>query len=185
MTTKELLRKQTKMSSSSSSSDGYRSVVVRKNPTPHGTTFTMVLPWVHDSTKVSFVANIFKRLEWANILDIHMIYKKAMPPREKGGRPKPAHYKVFIHLGARNPAHASVFQYLGENKELKVYYNETYFWKVRMSTWKPDSRNDIRVDFVSSANDGGDCATTAPATSGPGDISDGGPGSNPTFEVIE
>ena len=141
------------MSSSNKSSDGWRSVMVRKNPVPPGTTYSVVLPWVSDSATNPFVAHIFNKLGWATILDIHMIYKKEMPPREKGGRPKPAHYTVFIHFGGRNPDLAMVFDYLSLDKknELKVYYNEKYFWKVRCSTWKPDPRNDIRVDFGSSS----------------------------------
>ena len=152
------------MSSSTNNSNVWRSVVVTKNPVPAGTTFTVLLPWVEASTKATFLAKIFNRLEWGVILDINMIHKKATDGKKR------AHYKVFIHFGDRNPVHAPVFEYLEvENNELKVWYNDRFFWKVRRSTWKPDRRNDIRVDFGTSPSVGVDSATatTSPAAGPP------------------
>ena len=151
-----------------------------KNPVPTGTTFTALLPWVEASTKEYFLEKIFNRLDWGRILGINMILKKATG----GDKPKRAHYKVFIHFGDRNPAHTPVFEYLAvEKNELKVWYNDRFYWKVRQSTWKPDPRNDIRVDFGTSPSAAVPKASS-PATSAPGVLSDSGPGSNPTYEFV-
>jgi hypothetical protein len=165
------------MSSSPTSSAVCHSVVVSKNPIPAGTTFTVLLPWVEASTKEYFLSKIFNQLDWGRILGINMIFKKATqpPPRgpdgqePKGGvKPKRAHYKVFIHFGDRNPDHAPVFEYLDvEKNELKVWYNDRFYWKVRQSSWKPDPRNDIRVDFGTSPSAAVPKATTPPLTSPP------------------
>ena len=150
------------MSSTTKSPEVWRSVVVSKNPVPNGTTLTVLLPWVEASTTAAFVAKIFNRLEWGRILDINMVHKKATG----GDKPKRAHYKVFIHFGARNPDHVPMFEFLGvDGNEVRVSYNDRFFWKVRRSTWKPDSRNDIRVDFVSSKSSAVPKAMTSPQTS--------------------
>jgi hypothetical protein len=61
-----------------------------------------------------------------------------------------------------------VFEYLAvEKNELKVWYNDRFYWKVRQSTWKPDPRNDIRVDFGTSPSAAVPKATTPPLTSPP------------------
>ena len=134
--------------------DGFKTVVVTKNPIPEGTTFTIMMPWVEASTTCEFVAKILNRLEWGRILDINMIYKRAEGKKRH-------HYKVFVHYGARNPAHRPVFEYLEkENNEMKMWYNERFFWKVRRSTWKADKRNNIRLDF-------GTTSTPAPPATRP------------------
>ena len=150
------------MSSSPKSSDVCHSVVMSKNPIPAGTTFTALLPWVEASTKEYFLSKIWNRLDWGRILGINMILKKATG----GDKPKRAHYKVFIHFGDRNPAHTPVFEYLAvEKNELKVWYNDRFYWKVRQSTWKPDPRNDIRVDFGTSPGAAVPKAMTSPPAS--------------------
>jgi hypothetical protein len=112
-----------------------------KNPIPPGTQYTVLLPWVDRRISEGFLFAKFRNLDWGRILRIDMLWK-----RDVDG--KPGHYKVFIHLGELNPCHEMVFKHLDSAKnELKVHYNEKFYWKVRKSTWTPH-RSGIGVEFV-------------------------------------
>jgi hypothetical protein len=115
--------------------------VEKRDPVPHGTTFTLVLPWVDRRITEGFIFRKFRELDWGFIIRIDMLWK-----RERDG--KPAHYKVFIHLGDKNPKHQMVYDHLetGDN-ELKVHYNDKFYWKVRKSMWKRQETG-INVEFV-------------------------------------
>jgi hypothetical protein len=108
----------------------------------------VILPWVDRRIKESFVRGKFCEIDWGRILKIDMIWRG-----EQDG--KPGHYKVFIHFGALNPIHAPVFQHLDGSKmlkgrsvpnEIELSYNDSHYWKVRKSQWKP--RSSVSVKFV-------------------------------------
>jgi hypothetical protein len=105
------------------------------NPIPTGTQYTILLPWVGDRVSKETLFQMFNALEWGHILQLDMLYKK--PVQNSHGKPKPAHFKVFIHFGALNPIHNLIFEHLDYfDAELKIYYSNTNFWKVRKSTWE-------------------------------------------------
>lgn len=126
---------------SSSGHSEFTTVIVKKNPVPRGTTYSIMIPWVETSTTQGFLAKILNRLDWGHILNIDMIFKKCQGNKRN-------HYKVFVHYGVRNPQHKPVFEHLDTtDSELKIWYNDRFFWKVRKSAWKSDSRSDIRLEF--------------------------------------
>ena len=123
-------------------------VDVTNDPRPEGTQYTIMLPWCDRRIRESFVHGKFRELDWGRILKIDMIWKGEQ-------REKPGHYKVFIHFGDLNPQHSMVFEHLDGSamvsgkdvsNELKIHYNDSHYWKVRKSSWKP--RSSIGVEFV-------------------------------------
>ena len=111
---------------------------VAKDPRPTGTVVTLFLPWVETWHTTENVKSTLDALDWGVIekVDVKLV-------RSVGG--KREHKKVFVHYsswneddvscGVRAALEKSVSE--GEKQpELKVYHNETHYWKLRMSRFE-------------------------------------------------
>ena len=106
-----------------------------KNPVPEGTKTTLMIPWAEKWQTREQIEAEFEKLDWAPLLKVDVV--------SRSGHGKRDHSKVFLHFGEWNQDETSqrVAGHLDVGNDLKVYYNETHFWKVRKSnwTWKPKS----------------------------------------------
>ena len=112
---------------------------VQGSPVPEGTSVTLMVPWAEDWVTEQKVFAVFRDLDWGWISKVDMVQV------DKGKRP---HQKVFIHFSKWNES--DILEHLSTEPvrevtsnghravypEVKVYYNDTYFWKVRKSAWK-------------------------------------------------
>ena len=109
------------------------------DPTPSGTVFTVMIPWAEKWHTEDMIRNTLEALGWGTISDVQIKLRE--------GHGKRTHAKVFVHfsswseaLGVRthleNPAGKD-----GKQPELKVWHNETHYWKVRASKWKFEDRS--------------------------------------------
>ena len=132
------------MSSASASGSGGAGAGagVARDPRPEGTVVTLFLPWVENWHTVENVKSTLDALDWGVIakVDVKVV-------RSVGG--KREHKKVFVHyecwnddevsVGVRGALEKSVCE--GEKQpELKVFHNETHFWKVRISRFEFKAR---------------------------------------------
>jgi hypothetical protein len=111
------------------------------SPVPEGTAVTLMLPWVEGWVREEMVFAVFRDLNWGWISKVDMVSV------EKGKRP---HQKVFIHFSEWHESAADMLEHLSAEPirevttkghravypEAKVYYNDTFYWKVRKSAWK-------------------------------------------------
>ena len=106
-------------------------------PVPEGTVMSLMIPWVQSwQTDVDVKATL-DGLGWGEISKVDM---KELSERDG----KPRHYKVFIHFSSWSESETAVkvrshlSNVVGEGEkqpELKVWYNDRNFWKVRASKW--------------------------------------------------
>ena len=112
------------------------------DPRPTGTVFTLFLPWVESWHTAENVKATLDALDWGVIakVDVKVV-------RSVGG--KREHKKVFVHYSGWNEDEVSVGvraaleKSVGEGEkqpELKVFHNETHFWKVRVSRFEFKAR---------------------------------------------
>lgn len=127
------------------------------SPVPEGTLVTLMLPWAEQWVTEGKIFWEFRQLGWGYISKVDMVSV------EKGKRP---HQKVFIHFSSWDDKYKDVLEHLSQEPtrkqtssghramypELKVYYNDTFYWKVRKSEWKLKPRQEVgrtpRVEFV-------------------------------------
>jgi len=96
------------------------------NPTPQGTTISVIIPWVDIGINKQQVYQNCGYL--GQIIKIDMLLKQPVEHKR-------AHYKVFIHYGAINPQYAG-FQHMDDSAEFQIRHQHGY-WKVRKSKWSP------------------------------------------------
>ena len=104
-----------------------------QNPVPENTVFSICIPWVEkDTTEIDIRYQFQSEFEWGTINKVDFIESK------HGTRP---HFKVFIHFSSFN--NDDVKQHLMEGKELKAWYSDRFFWKVRKSNfvYKPPQQS--------------------------------------------
>ena len=106
-------------------------------PVPSGTVMSLMIPWVQSWQTVADVKATLDGLGWGEISKVDM---KELEERDG----KPRHYKVFIHFSSWSESETAVkvrshlSNVVGEGEkqpELKVWYNDRNFWKVRASKW--------------------------------------------------
>ena len=132
------------MSSASASGSGGAGAGagVARDPRPEGTVVTLFLPWVENWHTVENVKSTLDALDWGVIakVDVKVV-------RSVGG--KREHKKVFVHYSSWNDDEVSIGvrgaleKSVGEGEkqpELKVFHNETHFWKVRVSRFEFKAR---------------------------------------------
>ena len=127
------------MASSTASSSGPKA-----SPIPEGTQVSLMIPWLGLWVTEGKVFHEFRSLGWGWVLKVDLVTVEA------GKRP---HQKAFIHLKDWNEEHMHYLEFLSQDPikevtgdrfrmkypEVKVFYKKDadYYWKVRMSTWKP------------------------------------------------
>jgi hypothetical protein len=99
------------------------------NVVPPGTVVSLVIPWAEKWQSSDEVARIFCALAWGVISKIDVIPKNTKRP----------HSTVYIHFSSWNVNEAAKYAYdnITKGNDIKVYYNDSYFWKVRVSNWRP------------------------------------------------
>jgi hypothetical protein len=94
-----------------------------------------MIPWAEKWQTQEQIEAEFEKLDWGPLLKVDVV--------SRSGHGKRDHSKVFLHFGDWNQDETSqrVAAHLSGGSDLKVYYNDTHFWKVRQSnwTWKPKS----------------------------------------------
>ena len=115
-----------------------------QSPVPSGTVLSLMIPWAQSWQNEDDVKATFVRLGWGTISQVDM--------KEVGGRDgKPAHNKVFIHFNVWSASETAekvrghLEKVVGEGEkqpELKVWYSERNFWKVRVSKWVFKARSE-------------------------------------------
>jgi len=113
----------------------------KASPVPEGTQVTMMIPWAESWVSQEMVFAVFRDLNWGWISKIDMV------PVEKGKR---VHQKIFIHFSSWNEESNALLEHLSaepirevtssghraQYPEVKVYYNDDFYWKIRKSNWK-------------------------------------------------
>jgi hypothetical protein len=131
------------MSSSSVSVSGSKNM--KSTPVPEGTVMSMMIPWAQSWQTEDDVKATIGGLGWGTISKVDM---KELSERDG----KPRHYKVFIHFSSWSESETAVKvrSHLekvvdeGEKQpELKVWYSERNFWKVRASKWVFKAREEV------------------------------------------
>jgi hypothetical protein len=126
---------------SSSSVTGSKNVKAT-TPVPEGTVMSLMIPWVQSWQTDDDVKATLDGLGWGEISKVDM---KELSERDG----KPRHYKVFIHFSSWSESETAVkvrshlSNVVGEGEkqpELKVWYNDRNFWKVRASKWEFKAR---------------------------------------------
>ena len=102
---------------------GYNNVV------PPGTVISLVIPWAEKWQSADEIARIFCSLSWGIISKIDVVPKNTKRP----------HSTVYIHFSSWYVSGDARYAYdnLKKGNDIKVYYNDSYFWKVRVSNWRP------------------------------------------------
>ena len=111
-------------SQSSHQQHGFNQVV------PPGTVASLVIPWAETWQTDEDVARVFHALGWGTISKIDIVAKNTKRP----------HNTVYIHFSSWNTneqAQHAYFNLMNAGNDLKVFYNDSYFWKVRRSNWRP------------------------------------------------
>ncbi len=112
------------------------------DPRPEGTVLTLFLPWVENWHTAENVKSTLDALDWGVIVKVDVKVVRAV-----GG--KREHKKVFVHYSSWNDDEVScgvrgaLEKSVGEGDkqpELKVYHNETHYWKVRVSRFEFKAR---------------------------------------------
>ena len=112
------------------------------SPVPEGTAVTLMIPWAERWVSEQMVFAVFRDLNWGWVSKIDIVSV------DKGKRP---HVKIFIHFSKWNEDSNDMLEHLSADPirevtssghraqypEVKVYYNEDFYWKVRKSDWKP------------------------------------------------
>tara|TARA_B110001450_G_scaffold226295_1_gene224973 strand:+ start:172 stop:570 length:399 start_codon:yes stop_codon:yes gene_type:complete len=122
------------MASSNTASSVVSTSPVQKNPTqespvPADTVFTVVIPWAETWVDQARIMTEFDELDFGTINKVDIVH------RTQGKRP---HQKIFIHFSDFNEEYMA---HLESGKEIKVFYNGSYFWKVRKSNYSHSERN--------------------------------------------
>ena len=118
------------------------------NPVPENACYSMCIPWVNINTYDTDISKVFENsdLNIGKIIKIDMVYRKQV----NSSKPKPEHYKVFIHLESMNPERKSWFDKLDMGEEQKVNHRFGY-WKIRKSnSFKKNIPRYPRVEFSNS-----------------------------------
>jgi len=125
------------MSSSSVSVSVSGSKNVKATPVPDGTVMSLMIPWAQSWQTEDDVKATIGGLGWGTISKVDM---KELSERDG----KPRHFKVFIHFSSWSESETAVKvrghleKVVDEGQkqpELKVWYSERNFWKVRASKW--------------------------------------------------
>ena len=136
---------------SSSSATGSKNVKAT-TPVPSGTVMSLMVPWVQSWQTADHVKATLGRLGWGTISKVDMV-----EVAERDGKPR--HYKAFIHFSSWSEIDTAVKvrDHLekvveGEKQpELKVWYSERNFWKVRASKWVFKARTEKVSGVVAAA----------------------------------
>ena len=99
------------------------------SPVPEGA-YTVMIPWAETWVDEQRIREEFSDSEFGNIIKVDLVH------REQGKRP---HQKIYIHIKDINEQYR---EHLETGKEIKIYYNGTYFWKVRKSNYKHNSQRE-------------------------------------------
>lgn len=97
---------------------------------PPGTVASLVIPWAESWQTDGDVARVFHALGWGTISKIDLVAKNTKRP----------HNTVYIHFSSwntNNDAEHAYHNLINLGNDLKVFYNDSYFWKVRRSNWRP------------------------------------------------
>ena len=114
-----------------------------QSPVPKDTVLSLMIPWAQSWQKEADVKATFGLLGWGTISQVDM--------KEVCGRDgKPPHYKVFIHFSMWSSSETAekVRGHLekevegDKQPELKVWYSDRNFWKVRASKWEFKARSE-------------------------------------------
>ena len=124
-----------------------------KSPVPSGTVLSLMIPWAQSWQKEDDVKATLGGLGWGTISQVDL--------KEVGGRDgKPPHYKVFIHFSEWSSSETAekvrghLEKVVGEGEkqpELKVWYSDRNFWKVRASKWEFKARSEKVSGVVAAA----------------------------------
>ena len=96
-------------------------VPVVKTPVPEGV-YSVFIPWVEEWTTEAMVRKEMGECGWGEIEKVDFIFSTH----------KRNHYKVYIHFKS---VPTDVMDHLDSGKNVKVYYNGTYYWKVSKSKY--------------------------------------------------
>ena len=107
----------------SSNTSAASAAAAKTSPVPEGTVFTVMIPWAETWVEEQLVTQEFGEVDFGTILKVDLVH------RQQGKRP---HQKIFIHFSEINPDYKA---HLESGKEIKVFYNGSYFWKVRQSNY--------------------------------------------------
>ena len=119
-------------------------------PVPADTVMSLMIPWVQSWQTEADVKATLGRLGWGTISQVDM---KDLSERDG----KPRHYKVFIHFSSWGESETAVKvrghleKVVGEGEkqpELKVWYSDRNFWKVRASKWVFKAKMDVAHDVA-------------------------------------
>jgi len=112
-----------------------------------------MIPWAQSWQKEEDVKATLGGLGWGTISQVDM--------KEVAGREgKPSHYKVFIHFSEWSSSEIAVKvrDHLAKEvcegdkqPELKVWYSERNFWKVRASKWVFKARSEKVSEVVAAS----------------------------------
>ena len=100
-----------------------------QSPVPENTVFSICIPWVEkDTTEIDVRQQFESEFNWGKVSKADFIESK------HGSRP---HYKVFIHFSSFE--NEDVKKHLEDGMELKAWYSDRFYWKVRKSqfVYKP------------------------------------------------
>ena len=99
------------------------------NPIPEGS-YSVMIPWAETWVDEARVRKEFEDSDFGTIGKVDLVH------RDQGKRP---HQKIFIHFTEIN---ADYKDHLENGNEIKVFYNGTYFWKVRKSNYVHQEKRD-------------------------------------------
>ena len=89
-----------------------------------------MIPWAETWVEADRIIQEFEETGFGKVTKVDMVY------RDQGKRP---HQKIFIHFSVINDEYKA---HLETGKDIKVFYNGTFFWKVRKSNYSHhDKRN--------------------------------------------
>jgi hypothetical protein len=94
---------------------------VVETPVPEGV-YSVYIPWVEKWTTDQMIMKELGECGWGEIVKVDFIFSSH----------KRAHYKVYVHFKS---VPDDVRAHLDTGKHVKVYYKDTYFWKVSKSRY--------------------------------------------------
>jgi len=95
---------------------------------PPGTVVSLVIPWAETWQSSDYIHRVFMALRWGTMSKIDLVPKNTKRP----------HNTVYIHFSdwyGIMDAQSAWCNLVKYDKTIKVFYNDSYFWKVRKSSW--------------------------------------------------